>query len=280
MKKQLIAAATVLTVSLITGCGSNGSMNQAGSTMMNQPSAGKSVIAGTVADGYLANATVFMDKNGNYLLDPGEPFATTDANGAYSLTVDAADLGKYPIIALAIKGVTIDLDNPTQTVSNSYVMSLPKDSVTGKVSSNFISPISSQLHEMMATGKYATIDDAMAALAKQMGLPVGTNMLQNFMASKHEGMHTAAQNIANLMGTQMPQVMGPAGTTTAVKVDRYRGMMGIIFSNMSSIRGANAQANMPVLANMMTATLGNMPVGTPYRNMSSAFRGGMGMMGR
>ncbi len=275
MKKQLIAAATIFTVGLIAGCGSNGS-----STMMNQTSAGKSVIAGAVADGYLANATVFMDKNGNYQLDSGEPFTTTDAKGAYSLTVDAADLGKYPIIALATKGVTIDMDNPTQTVTKSYVMSLPKDSVTGTVSSNFISPMSSQLREMMETGKYANIQQAMADLGNKLGMPTGTNMLQDYMAAKHEGMHTAAQNIANLMGTQMALVMEPAGTASTVKVDRYRGMMGTIFSNMSSIRGANAPANMPVLANMMTAALGSMPAGMPYRNMSSAFRGGMGMMGR
>ena len=273
MKKYLVTAATLLAVGLIAGCGSSTGTS---------PSTTAS-IAGKVADGYLVNATVFMDKNSNYQLDTGEPFAMTNANGAYTMTVDAADMGKYPIVAMANKGVTIDLDNPTQTVTYSYVMSMPKDSISGTVSSNFITPMSSQLREMMETGKYATIQQAMVDLGNKLGMPAGTNMLQDYMAANHVGMHTAAQNIANVMGTQMAQVMGTGGTASPVHVDRYRGMMGAIFSNMSSIRGANAQTNMPILANMMTAALVNMPPTNgvlPYRNMSSAFRGGMGMMGR
>ena len=271
MRKYLVTAATVLTVGIIAGCGSSGTSPSTVS------------IAGKVADGYLAKATVFMDKNSNYQMDAGEPFAMTDANGAYSMTINAADIGKYPIVAMATKGVTIDMDHPTQPVTNSYVMSLPKDSVSGTVSSNFISPMSSQLREMMETGKYATIQQAMADLSNKLGLPAGTNMLQDYMAANHVGMHTAAQNIANVMGTQMAQVMGSGATNSPVHVDRYRGMMGAIFSNMSSIRGSNAQANMPALANMMTEALEHMPITNgvmPYRNMSSAFRGGMGMMGR
>jgi len=51
-------------------------------------------------------------------------------------------------------------------------------------------------------------------------------------------MHTAAQNIASLMGSQMTQVMaGTTGATATVDVNRYRDMMGAIYSNMSSIKG-------------------------------------------
>jgi hypothetical protein len=274
MKKQLVTAATLLTIALIAGCGSNGSSTPAASSTTS--------ISGKVADGYLVNATVFMDKNGNYQLDAGEPFAMTDANGAYTLKVDPADVGKYPIVALATKGVTIDMDNPTQTVSNTYVMSLPKNSISGTVSSNFISPMSTQLREMMETGNYATLQDAMNALSTKLGMPAGTNMLQDYMATNHVGMHTAAQNIATVMGTQMAQVMGSGAVPpTTVQVDRYRGMMGAIFSNMSTIRGGNAQTNMPILMNTITTFLGTIPMagpGLPYRNMSTVFRGGMGMM--
>jgi hypothetical protein len=275
MKKYLVTAATLLAVGLIAGCGSGtGTPTTSASTS----------VTGKVADGYLVNATVFMDKNGNYMLDAGEPSTTTDANGAYMLTIDPADMGKYPIVALATKGMTIDMDNPTQTITNSYVLSMPKNSVSGMVSSNFISPMSTQLREMMETGKYATMQDAMNALSTKLGMPAGTNMLQDYMAANHVGMHTAAQNIANIMGTQMAQVMGGAGgAPTAVQVNRYRGMMGAIFSNMSTIRGADAHTNMPTLMNTITNMLGNMPMttaGQPYRNMSTAFRGGgMGLMG-
>jgi hypothetical protein len=274
MKKYLVTAATLLTVGLIAGCGSGTGASTTSTTSTTS-------VSGKVADGYLVNATVFMDKNGNYMLDAGEPSTTTDANGAYMLTINSADMGKYPIVALATKGMTIDMDNPTQTMTNSYVLSMPKNSVSGMVSSNFISPMSTQLREMMETGKYATMQDAMNALSAKLGMPAGTNMLQDYMAANHIGMHTAAQNIANIMGTQMAQVM-PSGASSSVQVDRYRGMMGAIFSNMSSIKGTNAQTNMPTLMTTITNMLQNMAMttpGQPFRNMSTAFRGGMGLMG-
>ncbi len=307
MKKQLIAAATtVLAVGLIAGCGgsgSNSSMNQADSTMINQSSTmmtqssvGKNVIAGAVADGYLVNATVFLDRNRDYQLNQGEVSTTTKADGSYQLIIDTTDLDsngklKYPVVALAIAGTTYDLDDPTHTpLKSSYVMSMHAVSVTPSVSgevtgsvNNFISPISTQIREMMETGKYDNIQSAMADLRIKLGMPTETNLLQDYMAAKHVGMHTAAQNIANVMGLKTAQVIESGGTTPTVHVERYRGMVGAIFSNMSSIRGANAPTKMPELANMMTPALDRIPIpkgGMPYRNMSSAFRGGMGMMGR
>ena len=279
MKKYLVTAATVLSVGLIAGCGSNGTSSSSTPTTS---------ITGKVADGYLVNATVFMDKNGNYQLDPGEPFAMTDANGAYTLKVDPADMGKYPIVALATKGVTMDSDNPNSTVASSYVLSMPKDSVSGTVNSNFISPMSSELRELMETGKYTTVDQAMTDMRTQLGIKdTSMNLLQDYMAQNNVGLHTAAQNIAAVMGGQMTQVMGSGGSTTTVQVNRYRGMMGTIFSNMSSIRSANPNmANATILSTMNTVmgSIATPAAGQPYQNMSAAFRAGItkartGMMG-
>jgi hypothetical protein len=269
MKTYLFAALIITAAGIIAGCGGGSGSPTSGSTTS---------ISGKVADGYLVGATVFMDKNGNYKLDAGEPTATTDANGAYTMTVDAADVGKYPIVAMATKGVTIDKDTMA-AVPNSYLLSMPATAVSGTVSNNFISPMSSQLREMMETGKYATIQDAMSALRTKLGMP-GIDMLTDYMAANNATMHTAAQNMASLMGSQMPQVFNTSGSTTSVDVNRYRGMMGTIFSNMSSIRGngSNAQTNMTTLVGNMTTLLTNMPMlgsGQPFQNMSTAFRGGM-----
>ena len=266
MLKNITAVTVILAAGIIAGCGSSGST--APSTT--------STISGKVADGYLAGATVFLDKNGNYQLDAGEPFATTDANGAYTLNVDTADMGRYPIVAMATKGVTIDKDTGV-AVTNSYLLSMPKDSISGTVSSNFISPMSSQLREMMETGKYATVQQAMDALRLKLGMP-GVNMLTDYMLANNTAMHTAAQNMASMMGSQMPQIFVSSSSGTTVDVNRYRGMMGIIFSNLSSIKGAGSQTTMTSLMGTMTTTLTNMPMinaGQPYRNMSTAFSGGM-----
>jgi hypothetical protein len=285
MKTEILAALTIISVGLVAGCGGSGP-----STPMTSQSTQTTSISGKVADGYLVDATVFMDKNGNYQLDPGEPSATTDAKGAYTLmNVDPADVGKYPIVALATQGVTKDLDTGA-AVANSYVLSMPKDSVSGtvNVNSNFISPMSSQLRVLMETGKYASMQDAMSALSTKLGLPVGTNMLVNYMdpgnvAANNTVMHTAAQNMAGLMGSQMAQVLGTSNTTipaTTVDAGRYQGMMVAIFKNMSSIKGSNPSSPaMTSLTGTMTTTLQNTKMGQSFSNISSSIRGMMGGKG-
>ena len=266
MRKCIVTVAAALTVGLIAGCGGGGGTQATSAT-----------VSGAVADGYLVGATVFLDKNGNYLLDAGEPSATTDANGAYTLTVDAVDVGNYPILALAIKDVTVDKDS-NLAVPHSYILSLPKESVSGTVSSNFISPMSTQVREMMATGQY-TMQQAMDQLRAQLGLPAGVNMMADYMTdpsnANYQAMHGAAQNMAALMGSQMGQVF-TGGAAAGVDVNRYRGMMGMIFSNISSVRGSRPDAQaMTQLRDRMMSNLQNIQPGEPFRNMSSSFRGGM-----
>ena len=72
-------------------------------------------------------------------------------------------------------------------------------------------------------------------------MPMGTNLLADYMTTNNTTMHTAAQNMAGLMGSQMAQVLSTSGSTTTVDVNRYRGMMGTIFSNMSSIKGSKPE---------------------------------------
>lgn len=273
MKKKALAAICVISVGIIAGCGGGGGGTTGSATT---PGSTTASITGKVADGYLVNATVFLDKNNNYQLDAGEPSAITDSTGAYSLAIDPADVGKYPIVALATKGVTIDKDT-NLPVTSTYVLSMPATAMSGTVNSNFISPMSSQLREMMETGNYATMQDAMSALRTKLGLPAGIGMMDDYIAANNTTMHTAAQNMAGLMGSQMALVLSTNGSTTTVDVNRYRGMMGTIFSNIPSIMGSgpNTQTAITNLSGNMMTNLLNIIPGQPFRNMSTAFRGGM-----
>ena len=133
----LLSVVVLATLIAITaGCGTSGDST----TIAGVGTGGTGTVSGKVADGYLVNASVFLDKNSNYQMDAGEPSTTTDANGSYTLMVDPADVGRYPIAAMAIKGQTIDKD-ANQTVPNSYMLSMPASAVSGTVSSNFISPM-------------------------------------------------------------------------------------------------------------------------------------------
>lgn len=259
MKTQIFAAATLVILGLISGCGGSGTSS---STIP---------ISGVVADGYLINATVFLDKNYNYQLDPGEPSTASSDNGAYTLNLDPADVGEFPIVVLATKGQTIDKDAGL-AVLNSFILSMPAKAVSSTVGDNFISPISSQIRELMETGKYSTLQQAMDQVRTQMGLPVGTPVLADFIANNNSAMHTAAQNIASLMGSQMSQVLGTNGTSTTIDVNRYRAMMGTIFCNLSSVKRANVESRMSTLRSSLTTVVGDIMPGQPFRNMSSSFR--------
>jgi hypothetical protein len=49
----------------------------------------------------LENALVFLDLNTNGIADTGEPTATTDVNGAYTLNALATDIAKFPVVVFA-----------------------------------------------------------------------------------------------------------------------------------------------------------------------------------
>jgi hypothetical protein len=255
------------------GSGGTGSLDNSASGSDGTGSSAAS-ISGAVADGYLEKAIVFLDKNGNYQLDKGEPSISTDANGAYTLIFDQADIGKYPLVALAIKGVSIDKDT-NQTVAGSFVLSVPKESVSSTSGKVFISPISSLLREMYETGLYATIQQAKDGLKTKLGLPAKTDILADYLAVNNTVLHNVAQNMATLMGNQMAYVIGSNGSKTTVDVNRYRGMMGTLFSILPSVKVATAQNGMSDLNTALTTVVSSIPHTTisPYQNMSTVFRG-------
>src|SRR6266702_3382167 len=110
MLKRAIAAASILTLGIIAGCGGSG-----GNTAQTVP------VSGVVADGYLRGAEVFLDKHGSYQWDGVEPRTISGPGGTYTLNVSPQDMGKYPIVVKAIPGSTIDEDTG-QPVQQGYVM--------------------------------------------------------------------------------------------------------------------------------------------------------------
>ena len=264
--KRIIAAIGLMSAAAIAGCGGSGS-----STAQTAP------VSGVVADGYLRNALVFLDKNGNYQLDAGEPNKTTDQNGGYTLNVDPADVGKYPIVAVAIKDQTIDKDTGT-AVSSSYLLCTPAAGVSGTIS-NFISPMSTVIMEKLQANPGMTLADAMTQLRNQLNMPAGMDMLGNYVAgagagqfmTQYQTMHQVAQQMAGLMGSQSGLVMSGNNANMA----RFRSMMGQINQNLPQIASNAVQVNSAFMNSMMSqmqTSLTGIPVSSGFRNFSSMFR--------
>ena len=252
--------ACLISAAVVTGCGvgfgTDGSTSSAG---VGSSGTGvfKASLSGSVTDGYLINAIVFMDKNGNYQLDGEEPYAVTGVDGISKLTANVADIGAYPVVAVAIKGVTIDSATMLPVVSN-YVLSFPKESFNNS-ESNIINPLSSQLRELLETGKYVTVRQAMNALADHMGLPSDIDLLAENIAADNPALNAAAKSIAALMWMQTGQILTPGATTPAVDVDRYRTMMKLIADNMLIVSQQNNPENLINLNNNISVVLDSMP---------------------
>ena len=265
MLKRIIATAVIFYGGIIAGCGGGSG------------SAPAATVSGIVADGYLSGAEVFMDKNGNYQWDAGEPKTTTGAGGAYSMTVSAADAAKYPVMARVIAGTTVDEDTNVP-VASGYVMSAPPGAA------GFISPMSTLIREKMAANPGMTLTGAMTQLRNQMNLPTGIDMMADYVAGSKSGssnmsqyltMHTIARQMAGLMAGRATLVMSNTG---AVNMNRYRSMMGTINSNMpnitdNAVNGLGMDSSFMIsIRNQMDTTIQNMPIGAGFTNYSGMFR--------
>lgn len=96
----------------------------------------------------------------------------------------------------------------------------------------------------------------------------------DYIHSNNTSIHAVAQNMATVMGDQMDLVLGTNGSTITVDVNRYRGMMGTIYNDMSSSWCQYPQSGMSNFSNSMTTMLSGMsttPTGQPYWDMSTAY---------
>lgn len=264
MKKQLLAVIGIISAGIMAGCGGGGSTT------------GTSTVSGLVADGYLRNAGVFMDLNGNFQWDAGEPKTVTGQGGAYNLNVSTEHMGQYPVVVRAIAGQTIDEDRPSSPIANGYVLCAPAGNT------DFISPMSTLIQQKLAGNPGMTMDEAMIQLRNQLNLPVGVEMLGNYIAGARSGpnmanyqtMHQVATQMADLMAQQAPLVM----TGIGVNLSRYQAMMGQMNLYMPQIV-QNATSDLPITSpamttfcNQMTTLLQNTASGTGFGNYSAMFR--------
>lgn len=277
MSKRILAAAALAMGALISGCGGSGG------------APATATVTGKAADGYLSSATVFLVRNGNYRLDAGEPATTSDEQGGFALEVPRGDLGRYPIVVMAVQGVTTDLDNPGQTIVSSYLMSVPASAVTDTAPC-FVSPMSTLLREKMEARPGMTLAEAMAELRNQMNLPAGVNMMADYVRLGSAGssasnsmfydrMHGAARTLVSLMGGESARVMGMAGGAASVDVNRYRTMMGSLNLQLPEMMELPAAGRgrevvlMGMAGNVEAAVSAVAPMmnGAPFLNMSSMF---------
>jgi trimeric autotransporter adhesin len=135
-------------------------------------------ISGTVADGPLAGVLVCYDLNNNGKCDSEDPRAEpTDADGRYSLSVNASEAGKHAVIA-EVSATAVDKDTGT-AVGTAFTLMSPASGEAG-AHAVFVSPLTSLVQvQIDATG--STLAAATSFVQAQAGL--GVSPLLDFTAT-------------------------------------------------------------------------------------------------
>ncbi len=112
------------------------------------------------ADGYLSNATVFVDTNGNRQLDEGEFSTTTDAAGNFNISGDTAT-GNL----VAFGGTDIMTGSAFQGV------------MTAPAGATVVNPFTTLIQELLSAGHVASAQAGSDLVKQALGLPAGLNLL-------------------------------------------------------------------------------------------------------
>lgn len=220
MKPIQILAVCSLAAAL-AGCGSSG-------TSTTSSTVTTASVSGYVADGYLRNATIFLDLNNNLQLDAGEPSTTSGPGGYYRLTNLDPALMQYPVVVLAQAGVTVDEDTPNQPIANSYLLCAPPGGT------DFVSPISTLVQQLMVANPTMTLAQAVEQVRQGLGLPVGANPLANYITGNNTALHSMAQEMVALMMEQRTQIMQFADGT-GIDPLKYRSMIQTMSQYMTQL---------------------------------------------
>lgn len=200
----LSISALLLSIVFLTSCGGGGgggAENSATSPDLSSPTTPQTndtTISGRVIDGYLANAKVCIDKNDNLLCDADEDSAFTDANGAYTLSVNY-DPAPYTLIAEAIPGETEDLDRGE--VTKAYTLAAPAFVKEGQTENNitvYTTVAAINLYESPSLPRTEdTLNSIEAVIELTTGLvdPMGVD----YIAENDAGAQKAAENFVTIL---------------------------------------------------------------------------------
>lgn len=245
------------------GAGSSGG-NEASSQNNSTPTSG---ISGVVMDGYLSNATVFLDVNDNGAFDAGEPTTVTDARGAYTLNVTTDQLANHSIIVNVEAGTAVDQDNSSITVSDSYHLTAPKGMTT-------ITPLTTHIKSKISAG--STQAAAIQDLQQELNL-AGADVTNDYIAATNTDAHKiAAAVVPVLQAVKAKKDDSPSMTYAAAQalinsnVQDFIGSRATTIKSQGSVARAANQISSLVMKSIPTLTCTNPVSNTMTTNSNNA----------
>jgi hypothetical protein len=182
-------------------------------------------LSGVVADGLIQGAQVCYDLNDNGRCDSGEPVSSnTGANGAYTLSVPAAEAGKHAVIAVVPVGA---VDSDTGTVTIPYTLKAPPN--TNTVASIFVSPITTIVQEVMVASGSTNPAAAIELVKQQLGMTISP--LTNFIEQRATNPDAARAGTIAQVITALKQEVSAAAATAGVSEAQTQALLSVVVVN-------------------------------------------------
>ncbi|WP_429885498.1 hypothetical protein [Geoalkalibacter halelectricus] len=179
VSRKFLVLALASTLAL-GGCGGGGSSSDPRSDDR------EVTLSGVVADGYLRNAEVFADCNGNRVWDEGEARGISQEGGFYTLS--GVGLDECVIVVNVVAGQTIDEDDPDNFVDRDYTLMAP----AGRP--DFVSPLSTLVQGHVDAGK--GLVEAEELVSTGLGLDDSTSLYLDYIEGENADLHEMAQIVA------------------------------------------------------------------------------------
>jgi RNase P/RNase MRP subunit p29 len=234
---------TAISLFVLTSCGGGG--GGGGAPAGGAPAA--SNFNGVAVDGYLYQARAFLDLNGNGQYDNGEPTATTDANGGFTLSATQDQINSHSVVVTAIAGTTIDQDNPNTPLTSGMTLVAPAGNPS------VVSPLTTQVSAKMAGG--LSLADAKSSVQTELGL-ANIDVMKNFVAEKatnaaYADAHKVAASVAEVL--KNIETQSSANTTLA---NRFSSLTTTVTSQVApNVTQIKAAASVDDAKTVMTATI-------------------------
>ncbi len=232
---------------LIAGCGGGGSSSSGGSTT--------TTLSGVVADGYLSGVKVCLDKNSNGVCDAGEPSATTDTNGAYTIAgLASGDAALYPLVA-EVPATSVDKDTGL-AVGQAFTLN-------ASAGNSFVSPLSTLVNEKIAAG--ATSASAVASVTQALGfnpasaVASAVSVTNDYVAGKggatdQNDFYFRAHEAAKVVAVVMKQGKASLGSSSA---STDRATLSVLLGQAEATLQNQAASNAAATATMFSSALVN-----------------------